>query len=150
MPCLRRPGEITPAGRRTRRLRDMLVASCWLVSNAIVLLSFLGLPPDSSGIGATFSWVLLLAFGLFWVTDTIAGHAAGRDRLFGHVRVWRPGESRGEERAEAASAGENGRTNPCGSLAKHIKTCGSSPVFGAPAVLEPVDRSDLHASPLSA
>jgi hypothetical protein len=121
MACLRRPREMTSKGRRAHHLRDIVVASCWVVSNAVVLLSFLGLPPDSSGIGAAFSWVLLLAFGLFWVTETVVGHAARSGSWFRHVPVSHPGEIRGDERAGAASARENGRMNPSGSTARHIR-----------------------------
>jgi hypothetical protein len=40
-----------------------------VASNAFVLIWFLSLPPDSSGVGAIFAWIVPLAFGLLWLVE---------------------------------------------------------------------------------
>jgi hypothetical protein len=55
--------------RRAICTRDVLVISCWLASNAFLLISFLGRPSDNSGAGAIFAWIVLLAFGLLWIVE---------------------------------------------------------------------------------
>jgi hypothetical protein len=77
--------------RQAIRTPDALVISCWLASNAFLLTSCLDMSPDSSGAGALFAWIVLLAFGLLWLVDAACdqtGHSpaeqAGRT-----VEPWR-------------------------------------------------------------
>jgi hypothetical protein len=117
--------------RRATRTRDALVLSCWVASNAFVLIWFLSLPPDSSGVGAIFAWIVLLAFGLLWLVELGTPDLAGNPRFAGDragpfddgygagqpvVRRGRPGHERLARAATAPAVSQDRLSSPSAPL----------------------------------